>query len=213
MGREEHLLVYVRYLNPETFDMFTQYLCTIHLAHTTAPFIVGVLEGVLKALGIHNGKVVAFCSDGAATFVGRKNGVGVRLQRKWAKFMVLVHCCAHRSALVMSGTSKANRALRQTDSVLVDVHRIFNKSSKRQASWEAFAKCDGITVLKFPIFNATRWFSRALCLRALLTNVDVFVLWLEEEKKRLPRERVDRLLRQLKNMRVLAQLFVLHDLI
>jgi hypothetical protein len=58
------------------------------------------------------------------------------------------------------------------------VHNLFNHSSKRQSQWEAFAKGYGITQFRFPIFNATRWFSRLHCVVVLTNNLAELIIFL-----------------------------------
>jgi hypothetical protein len=58
------------------------------------------------------------------------------------------------------------------------VHNLFNHNSKRQSEWEAFAKGYDITQLRFPIFNATRWFSRLQCVVVLTNNLADLIIFL-----------------------------------
>jgi hypothetical protein len=78
----------------------------------------------------------------------------------------------------MSDTTKSNPELQAMDSKLRQVHNLFNHNSKRQSEWEAFAKGYGITQLKFPIFNATRWFSRLQCVVVLTNNLAKLIIFL-----------------------------------
>jgi hypothetical protein len=59
------------------------------------------------------------------------------------------------------------------------VHSLFNHSSKRQAQWAGHAQKWGCTRLKFPIFDATRWFSRADCLIVLAANYAALCIHLQ----------------------------------
>ncbi|CAM6012200.1 unnamed protein product [Sphagnum balticum] len=75
---------------------------------------------------------------------GVKSGVAARL-KAINPHIVAVRCVAHRTALVMSNTTKSNPKLQAVDSELRQVHNLFNHRSKRQSEWEAFAKGYGIT--------------------------------------------------------------------
>jgi hypothetical protein len=177
MSTEDHLLIYVRYLHPDTLVATTEYLTCVKLLATIADAITTVLLGVMTALGLDVQRMAWFCSDGAATMAGMKSGVAARLKAVNPR-IVAVRCVVHHTALVMSDTAKSNPELQAVDSELRQVHNLFNHSSKRQSQWEAFAKGYGITQLKFPIFNATRWFSRLQCVVVLTNNLAELIIFL-----------------------------------
>lgn len=98
------------------------------------------------------------------------------------------------------------------DGLLRKVHGLFAHSVTRQAQWAAFASARGLTELKFPIFNKTRWFSRAQCIRVLVKSLPVLILWLQQASSRSWKEGTSALLR-LKDVKRISCLFVLHDLL
>ncbi len=159
VSTKDHSLIYVRYLHLDTLVATIEYLTCVKLLATTADAITTVLLGVMIALGLDVQRMAGFCSDGATTMAGMKSRVAARLKVVNPR-IVAVCCVAHRTALVMSDTAKSSPELQAVDSKLRQVHNLFNHSSKRQLQWEAFAKGYDITQLRFPIFNATRWFSR-----------------------------------------------------
>jgi hypothetical protein len=65
VSTEEHLLIYVRYLHPNTFVTTTEYLTCVKLLATTANAITAVMLGVMTALGLDVQRMAGFCSDGA----------------------------------------------------------------------------------------------------------------------------------------------------
>jgi hypothetical protein len=77
VAMHDHLLVHVQYIDPMTLLTCVEYLCTVQVIACTADATVAVLEKVLEVLGLDINKMVGFCSDGAATFTGRLNGVAV----------------------------------------------------------------------------------------------------------------------------------------
>jgi hypothetical protein len=159
---EDHLLIYVRYLHPDTLVVRTEYLTCVKLLATTTDAITAVLLGVMTALGLDVQRMAGFCSDGAATMAGVKSGVTARLKVVNPR-IIAVRCIAHRTAFVMNDTTKSSPELQAMDSEVRQVHNLFNHSTQslqpqQQATvtqWEAFAKGYGITQLRFPIFNAT----------------------------------------------------------
>ena len=76
---EDHLLLYVRYLNVDTFRHHTEYLCTVRLCQKTAQAIYSVICASLSALDLSLSRMIGFCSDGDAAFTGVINGVGTKL--------------------------------------------------------------------------------------------------------------------------------------
>jgi hypothetical protein len=131
----------------------------------------------MTALGLDVQRMAGFCNDGAATMAGVKSGVAARLKVVNLR-IVIVRCVAHRTALVMSDTAKSSSELQAEDSELWQVQNLFNHNNKRQSQWEAFAKGYGITQLRFPIFNATRWFSRLQCVVVLTNNLAELIIFL-----------------------------------
>jgi hypothetical protein len=117
VSTEEHLLIYVRYLHPNTFVTTTEYLTCVKLLATTANAITAVMLGVMTALGLDVQRMAGFCSDGAATMAGVKSGVAARLKAVNPR-IVAVRCVTHRTALVMSDIAKSSPELQAMDSKL-----------------------------------------------------------------------------------------------
>jgi hypothetical protein len=123
VSTEDHLLIYVRYLHPDTLVATTEYLTCVKLLATTANAITTILLRVMTTLGLDVQCMAGFCSDGAATMAGVKSGVTARLKAVNPR-IVAICCVAHRTALVMNDIAKSSPELRQ-------VHNLFNHSSKR----------------------------------------------------------------------------------
>ncbi|KAL6764302.1 hypothetical protein V8C86DRAFT_1685238 [Haematococcus lacustris] len=75
VGTEDHLLLYVRYLEPSSFIYHTSFLRAVKVEGATSEHITAVILRVIDTLSLDVGKLVAFCSDGASTFMGAHNGV------------------------------------------------------------------------------------------------------------------------------------------
>ncbi len=117
VSTEDHLLIYVRYLHPDMLIATTEYLTCVKLLAITTDAITTILLGVMTTLGLDVQRMAGFCSDGVATMVGVKSGVATRLKAVNPR-IVAVHCVAHRTALVMSDTTKSNPELQAVDSEL-----------------------------------------------------------------------------------------------
>ncbi|KAH8939181.1 hypothetical protein BDL97_15G024600 [Sphagnum fallax] len=177
VSTKDHLLIYVKYLHLDTLVATTEYLTYVKLLATTADAITAVLLGVMTALGLDVQRMAGFYSDGATIMAGVKSGVVARLKAV-NPCIVAVRCVVHRTALVMSNTAKSSSELQVVDSELRQVHNLFNHNSKRQSQWEAFVKGYNITQFRFPIFNATRWFSWLQCVVVLTNNLAELIIFL-----------------------------------
>jgi hypothetical protein len=143
----------------------------------TSAVIYSSLSVLFSSLGLEMSKIQVLCCDGDSTLMGNVSGLLARLRDVHRKTILAIHCMAHRTALLMSSAAKSVQ-VKEIDKVLVKVYSLFNRSSKRQGQWEKFAKSKGITRLKFPIFNTTRWFSRCDCLSVLLANGPLLVCFI-----------------------------------
>ncbi len=117
VSTEDHLLIYVRYLHPDTLVVTTKYLTCVKLLATIVDAITTVLLGVMTALGLDVQRMAGFCSDGAATMAGVKSGIAARLKAVNPR-IIAVCCVVHHTALVMSDTAKRSSELQAVDSEL-----------------------------------------------------------------------------------------------
>ncbi|KAJ9504500.1 hypothetical protein QJQ45_030423 [Haematococcus lacustris] len=88
VGTEDHLLLYVRYLEPSSFIYHTSFLGAVKVVGATSEHITAVILRVIDILSLDVGKLEAFCSDGASTFMGAHNGVIAKLQQQHVSYMV-----------------------------------------------------------------------------------------------------------------------------
>jgi len=107
---EDHLLIYVRYLHPDTLVATTEYLTCVKLLAIITDAIIAILLGVMTALGLDVQRMARFCTNGAAIMAGVKSGVTARLKAV-NPCIVAICCVAHRTALVMSDTAKSSPKL------------------------------------------------------------------------------------------------------
>lgn len=70
--------------------------------------------------------------------------------------------------------------LNDVDVLLKDVHGLFSKSGSRKKKWARFIKARKLTLSpSFPVYNATRWFSRAKCLQTLVKALPELIIFLQ----------------------------------
>jgi hypothetical protein len=146
---------------------------------------------------------------------GVKSKVAARL-KVVNPHIVVVRYVAHRTTLVMSDIAKSNPELQAVDSELLQVHNLFNHNSKQQSQWEAFAKGYVITQLRFPIFNATRWFSRLECVAVLTNNLAELIIFLgsatHKRNSKQPWPAGVAALEELRDVQATAKLNLLRDI-
>lgn len=229
---EDHILIYVQYVNMVSFVPVVQYLCTVSVKPKTADAIFACLMNVLEVLGLPLSKLVGFCSDGGSEYSGRVNGVAAQLKTKVCEYMIVSHCAAHKTALVMTDQAKpsqnpddqgegfqddrqvfdgdASFNLKIVDNIIRAAHGLFAHSSKRLRQWCTYAAPFGVTRFKFQVFNATRWYSRYVCLQVLVVNLVVFMGFLKSHQEGW--QAAQQLLVWLRNPNTLALLFVMHDI-
>lgn len=179
---EDHLLIYVRYLAGAHFLIATtEYLCTVRVVSKTAEVVYNVLNKVLAALKIDKQRMRGFCSDGGSEFAGCHAGLAARLKAD-VPGLIFSHCAPHRFALSMGDAAKHDKCqswLDRVDTILKTAHSLFSRATKRLAWWQTFATSYYLTRLKFPIYNATRWFSRSDCVYVLVASLPVLLLFLK----------------------------------
>jgi len=219
ISTQNHILVYLRYLDTTCFSFVTVFLCCVSVKADDALHHYEVLLGILESLGIDKRKLVAICTDGASNYMGVHVGVQKQLKDKLCPYMIGMHCCAHRTALVMNDAGSRMRCLQELDGLLTAVHGLFCKSHKRQQEWESFARERGITRLKFPLYVKTRWLSRAQCLDVLCSNLPVLLAFLSQyndcstRNNPLSWSKAVQVRRRLMSLKAVSTLFLVLDML
>lgn len=206
------LLVVCRYLDKSLWQSRTEFLCAIQLVDKSAEGMYKLLCAVLGAMNLPLSKMVALCTDGDSALIGRHNGLGARLRDNIA-YILSVHCAAHKTALALADTAKNVDALGMLDLILRDVHNLFAKSPKRQAAWKRYAEKRGVTAFNFPVYNATRWFSRAQCVKVLRKNMPVLIKFLQKKEGKAGWEPAQKLLLSLTDICFVALLHAVEDVL
>jgi len=214
VSTEEHMLVYVRYLHANTFVHATTYLCCVRVMGKTGEQLAATVMQVCAALGLdYTNKLIGVCTDGESANTGVQNGCIAILKRSCKQLAVAVHCCAHKTNLVMVDAAKHLSILRGVDVVLSKVHGMFNRRTGKFRVWEKFCAKNHIRKVRFPGFNATRWFSRAEGVFTLVQNLPALVVFLHATVKHLEWTEAQALLNILLDVRTVIVLHALCDLL
>ena len=162
-----------------TFEPKTEYLCTVKLFSKTGQSLYATVKLALVVLGISLSKITGLCTDGDAAMVGHINGLRGFLSAQ-NPYLISAHCAAHKSALVMSDVSGIHEQLTNLDAVLRETHNYFSCSPKKYQLWKHYAQKHGLSATKFPMFNTTRWFSRAQCITFMLKSLPLLIQFLSK---------------------------------
>jgi len=117
VGREDHMMVYIQYMDPDTYTVQTEYLCTVQIALATSDVVYAALTKTLEVFKFDLNKCIGFCSDGASVFTGTITGVAVKM-RQLVRWVVCVHCAAHRCALVMTAAADSKFLITEIQNAL-----------------------------------------------------------------------------------------------
>lgn len=130
------------------------------LISLTAESINNTLLSALDELGFNNEylkrNLIAFCSDGASTMLGRKSGVAARLTEKFPNIFIW-HCLNHRLQLALDDSVSAIKQTNYFKCFLDKIHSIYNQSNKNQVELATVAQELNIEIIKIGRVLGPRW--------------------------------------------------------
>ncbi|KAF2883212.1 hypothetical protein ILUMI_22965 [Ignelater luminosus] len=133
------------------------------LMSTTAECIFNTLLSTLNDCGFHNeylkANLIAFCSDGASTMLGRK------LLESFPKIIVW-HCLNHRLQLSLNDSISEIKHVNHLKIFLDKIYSVYHQSNKNQTELETIAKELEIEIIKIGRVLGPRW--AACSLRATI---------------------------------------------
>ena len=184
MAVNQNMLVYIRIVyqgEPETHFLSLKRIKTAN-AETLCDTVIRTLEE--KNLDLN--KLVGIATDGAATMIGRKSGVVVRLRNK-VPYLLSFHCIAHRLALASAQAADAVPYLIKFQEIVNSVYKYFEYSPKNMAQLEEVQKLlkeanDSSRTQRFQQVFGTRWLSFEGSLEALLANYSALLTVLSGDK-------------------------------
>jgi len=133
------MIIYIRWLDLKQKKIREEFLGIVDLENGKAETIEKRLISFLEANGLDPARMVSFGSDGASAMTGDKSGVATRLRSK-IPYLVCIHCCSHRFALVIVGATKTVEWIKNVyEPVLISLWAYLNFSSVR---WSRFLLSD-----------------------------------------------------------------------
>jgi hypothetical protein len=182
-ANEEHMLVYVRYLDVNTLTVCVRFLCCVRVVGKTGALIAETVTRICDSLGLdHKERLVAVCTDGDSANVGIHSGCVAVLRQACKRLCMATHCTAHISNLVMVDAQKFSQLLQGVDQLCKLSHNLFSRRPGRVALWQKFNGLLNRVAHKFPMFNATRWFTRFQCVSVLQQSMWVLLLFLHHHR-------------------------------
>lgn len=106
---EKHLSICLQYVREG--EPVTKFLTNISVEDGKAHTICRELIATLTKFELDPARMVSLATDGAATMMGHKSGVGVQTKLKYSPFMVQTRCIAHRLNLAVTDSIKHNSEL------------------------------------------------------------------------------------------------------
>jgi hypothetical protein len=178
IGREEHMLLYVKYMRPDKLEVVTRYLCCVRVLGKTGECLADTILLIMQKLGLNCDKLVGVCTDGEAAMTGCRRGAVVVLQRSCTKLAMTMHCLAHQTNLVMVNAEKHHAVLKRLDTVLSKTAALFHCKTGKYRLWQKYCAVYKVTQCAWNKFNITRWFSRAQCSFQLLARLHLLLSFL-----------------------------------
>ena len=126
---QKHLSICIKYV--KNGEAVTKFLTNVNVEDGKAHTIVRHVVTALENHGLKPEKMVSLATDGAATMMGHKTGVGVQLKSKHSPFMVQTHCLAHRLNLAVVDSIKKNDTLVKFREKFNSLYHFMSSSSSR----------------------------------------------------------------------------------
>ena len=115
----------------------------------------------IEKWGLDLQKCVGFGSDGAATMLGQRSGMAIKL-KKINQFLTSVHCIAHRTSLVALEAAKSTECeslSTKIDALVNSLAAYFKNSGKRKCALNGKKKLNDVQKTMKRLHKIW-WFSR-----------------------------------------------------
>ena len=174
---EKHLAMCVRYISTEG-AVKTSFLSDTSVPEATAENLTSKIISELDRHDLNVQKMTGFTSDGAAVFLGKKNGVGKRL-KDINPHMVTTHCKDHRLALACRDSYAKVPGMRKLDETLENLHRFYKYSAKKTASLKEVQAAFNEVPLAIKQAKHHRWLSHEKAVTSIVRSYKSLIVDLE----------------------------------
>uniref|UniRef100_A0A3B1IGG6 Uncharacterized protein n=1 Tax=Astyanax mexicanus TaxID=7994 RepID=A0A3B1IGG6_ASTMX len=176
VAEEAILIVYAQYI--EGTEVKQDILMSVNLKSTTrGEDIFSAVDTYITSHNIPYKNIVACCTDGAASMMGKNKGFNSRLKEK-APHCLVFHCMVHRHALA------GKHLCEDLNETLKTVVKIVNFIKARPVNRRIFAQlCEDETHQTLLLHTEVRWLSRGKFLIKTAYLADIFSLYNEANKR------------------------------
>lgn len=188
----EKMVLYVRYVDSQTFTPKTTFLANVYLQGEekdgklqgiTASVIYNSIVNYLDQKGLDKSKLFSFGSDGASVLTGRKNGVATKLKENLNPHMISIHCMAHRLNLVTSKAAENVPYIKnEFQEAMTNLFYYLHKSAVRTANLANVQKVFDLPEMKIKKIHEIRWCSFYEALKSVYLSWAPIVTFLRSEK-------------------------------
>ena len=165
---EKYLAMCVRYISTEG-DVKTSFLSDIAVPEVTAENLTSKIISELDRHDLNVQKMTGFMSDGAAVFLGKKNGVGKRL-KDINPHMVTTKCKDHKLALACRESYAKVPGIRKLDETLGHLHCFYKYSAKKTASLKEVQTAFNEVPLAIKQAKHHRWLSHEKAVTSIVRS-------------------------------------------
>ena len=133
-GKREELAFSVCYLSYYTEKVQERFLSMNALTKLDAEAISAVTEDLISEVQqkSNGSPIISLGADGASVMSGRLAGVAELLRSRYCKWLVYIHCTAHRLNLVVGDMLKASLSSTDVMTTVKSCHTLLNKPKIRQ---------------------------------------------------------------------------------
>ncbi|XP_027731541.1 E3 SUMO-protein ligase KIAA1586-like [Vombatus ursinus] len=160
ISKKSTLVIYLQCAVQSAPSPVMLFVALKELVLTTAECIFSTLLSALNDCGFHNeylkANLIAFCSDGADTVLGRRSGVGMKLLENFPK-IIIWHCLNHRLQLSLDDSISEIERVNHFKMFLDKTYSIYHQSNKNQTELEAIAKDLELEIIKIGRVLGPRW--------------------------------------------------------
>ena len=136
--------------------VYQRYLSVATPKTTTAQGIFDLLMIQLKTQGVDLKKLIGFGSDGAATMMGSRSGVAIRL-KEICPLLIAVHCLAHRLELCFRYAIKKCNLYDKVQTLLIGIYYLYKRSYKQKKTLKNAFLLRNMKPVLPPRVGGTRW--------------------------------------------------------
>ena len=166
-------------------EVINKYISTYMPLSATSEGVYQCLINEVKQNDIDMNKLVGFGSDGAATMMGIRNGVGTRL-KGICPDITLIHCLAHRLELCFKDAIKKSQYYDKAQTLLIGLYYFIRKSPKQKRGLLMAFEANNMKACLLTKCGGTRWIGHQVrAIAAFLKSFQAIVDYLSNHSNEI----------------------------